>query len=199
MKKIEKDTTKACERLKKLGKRPASGDSRREVIRYLESSKQSVQYTAAQTLAAWGGRKSVDPLRYWLLLMLLTSRGRTMQGKAADLLARCVDSTDEGWVIGLFFDLKEHIAARDKIVPLVSCFKKSEALLAGLNRESQMATSLERIRALLFLGQMAVAGREAIFARSAADSDATVSRTALYFVKNPTAQHVPKMDQWARV
>lgn len=193
-----RDPRPACARVRALGNRGATAESRAEVEAYLENGPEQVQSVAAQVLAGWGGRESVEALRRWLPRIVKHPSGSKYQIMAARLLAGRVERKDAGWVLHLFDSLRGEPAIRYWLGALFRQFSWSGELRRILTRESEDEAAPERIRALFFLNMLAVDGRERVFERLSRDKNEAVREYASALATGP-ASAVPTYritDTW---
>lgn len=87
------------------GRRPTPAQ-RAEVIAALSSKWEGVQATAAQVLASWGGRDSVEQLREFLTGCFSREAGWAIRGVVVRALRPIVTEEDVGWVLDLYFSLE---------------------------------------------------------------------------------------------
>ena len=194
-----RDPKRVCERLRLLGSSAATPESRREVEGFLENGKQPIQSIAAEVLARWGGRRSLEVLRRWLPKTLKGSGWHAIQIKAANLLATLVEDDDASWIVALFAELKDDPAARYWLHPLFEKCRDSHALLKTLKQESGSKLPVERIRALFFLSVLSVTKREGVFEALKADTDPAVRDLATQLAKDPNSSAPALRILWDRI
>jgi hypothetical protein len=90
--------------LKEDGRGGPTPEARERARAALDSKYEGVQSVAAQVLGAWGDRESVAMLRRWYQGMFEAGRRRmTLMGVGSRCLAQCIDATDAGWILDLYF------------------------------------------------------------------------------------------------
>lgn len=97
------DIKARSERLKPLMSCAPNPLLRGEVHESLSSKFEGIQSLAAQVLAAWGDPESVEQLKTWFDNIEDREHGWSIRGVAAKAMAKCVTTSDTGWVLDRFF------------------------------------------------------------------------------------------------
>lgn len=167
------------ERLRSLDTRRPTPERRAEVVAVLSSKYEGVQSVAAQVLAAWGGRESVDVLRGWLAETLRRKQGWAITGVAVGALRGLVESDDVSWVLDLYFGATGW-KAKDQLTPLVFALPPKDA--RGRLVEALSDPLAENRRAAVeAIGNMAYADHERLLMPLYQDRDKHVRDSARFF------------------
>jgi HEAT repeat protein len=158
--------------LRQLGQQPPSPEARREVEQHLVSQWQGVQSVAAQVLAGWGGRASVEALRGLLLRSYGQPHWWMIRGVAASALGRCVDASDADWVLDHYFGLRG-VLAKHEMRPLVWSLPISAAR-ARLEAECRSDERDNREAAMKAITFMPFPDKRELLRRLADDSDPAI-------------------------
>jgi len=161
-----RETTRA---LRLLAREPPTPEQRARVGDALRSKFEGVQSVAAQVLAAWGDRTSVETLRSWLLTVLKRPYGWAIRGVAIRALAKCIDSTDTGWVLDLYFSRPDRLL-KHEFLPLAAAVDPTPAR-PRLTAEVRSSDPLNRHAAIKVICRMPYRDRETLIRPILADTD----------------------------
>ncbi|MDP9381580.1 MAG: hypothetical protein M3Q29_15815 [Chloroflexota bacterium] len=115
------DPKRVCDELRSIGRSAPTPEGRAVLTEQLLHNKwEGVQSCAAQVLADWCGRESVEALRTWLLGTYERENGWAIRGVAVRALARCVGAQDAPWVLDLYFVRAQGVLAKHELLPLVA-------------------------------------------------------------------------------
>lgn len=165
-----------CDRLRGLGERPPTAETRAVVEEALRSKWEGVQVVAGRVLAGWGDEDAVELLYSWLARSLQKRYGWSVTGAAVEALAKLVGEEDADRVLALYFGT-EGWSKRHSLLPLVRALPVEPArerlLAAGSSpdRESRQA-------AMAATGQMPFPDRRRLLERFLGDPDPEIRRNA---------------------
>lgn len=173
----EVDLKQVCEDLRSLGRAGPAPEARAILTEHLLRNKwEGVQSCAAQVLAEWGGRESVEALRAWLLSTYERKNGWAINGVAAMALARCVGDEDADWILDLYFGVRGWQRKHD-LRPLVVALP-FESVRDRFRREARSADRDNRQAVLKAIVYMSFPDRAAWLQRFAADPDSAIGKAA---------------------
>src|SRR5688500_14610262 len=96
------DLRAVTDRLRSLGSKRPTPESRAEVVAALSGKWEGVQAVAVEVLAGWGDRDCVEHLRQFLTGCFEREYGWAIRGVAARALRPVVTEADVGWVLNLY-------------------------------------------------------------------------------------------------
>ena len=99
------DLKQICDRIRYLGSQEETPDARAEVEAAFALKWEGAQAVAARVLGHWGGRRSVELIKEWLLNYYHRQRrGGSIEKVAVDALLECFDIQDNSWILDIYFD-----------------------------------------------------------------------------------------------
>jgi HEAT repeat protein len=169
------DLRAVTERLRSLGAKRPTPESRAEAVAALSSKWEGVQAVAAEVLAGWGDRECVGHLRQFLTRCFEREHGWAIRGVVARALRPVVTAEDVGWVLDLYFGLQGWLP-KHELLWLVTALPPAaarERLVAALGDPRWD----NRHAAVKAIGNMEYPDRRQLIRRLHADPDDDVRRS----------------------
>ena len=115
-----------CSRLERLAVKRPTQQARRDVEAALTHKWEGVQVHAGRVLASWGGRRSIDALRQWLVSSMGKEGDSALRAEAVKALCRCFEPRDATWMLDLYFEARG-IFIRHQLLPFVTAVPRDQA------------------------------------------------------------------------